>query len=287
MAENISVAGVSPMSPDGSKELQDYQYNGYDYLYNLEPQQLNYFAIDSFYDPYLRAQGTAGAGDYDNNSITVPDKMQYRIDKIAGFKLPTLDFTPSESAIRVDYASNPKEKNNTLVLSWKEDAYQTVRRYHMNWMNHWYNRYLDCMVCGRKGKYRNLSVYLFHYKNINGGQTGAPVMRAVPIALITFIGLVPKNLGDLELNHSEPGNASSLSITYNMNGMEVFFYPYDPEDKEYIGGLANEVQKGGDIEGLVQTGILGTSVWDANGAPLADGAFSGVKDNNHSKIYYI
>ena len=274
------------MAPDGNSELQDYQYNGYQYLYNLEPQQLNYFAIDSFYDPYQRAEGSTGAGTYDSPSTTIPDKLQYRIEKISGFKLPSLDIAPSENAIRVDFVKGQKEKTNTLTLTWKEDVYQSIRRYHLNWMNHWYNKYLDCMVCGRRGKYRNLAAYLFHYKNMNDS-SGVPIMKAVPIALINFIGLVPKTIGDIEFDYSETGNTSSVNIQYQMNGLEIFFYPYDTEDAEYIGGVAAEVQKGTDIDNVIQTKILDTSTWDANGAPLADGAFAGVSDKNHSKVYYL
>ena len=286
MSNDLSVAGVSPMSPGGNNDLQNYQYNGYQYLYNLEPQQLNYFAIDSFYDPYQKAEGDTGAGTYDSPSTIIPDKLQYRIEEISGFKLPSLDIMESESAIRIDYVRGRKEKNNLLTLSWKEDVYQTVRRYHMNWMNRWHNNYLDCMVCGRKGKYRNLAVYLFHYKNMNDN-TGVPIMKAVPIALITFMGLVPKNLGEMKLSYSETGNTSSVNIQYQMNGMEIYFYPYDESDKEYIGGMADEVQSIGQDGIPIQTKILDTSAWDANGAPLAQGAFAGVTDSNHSKIYYI
>lgn len=286
MSNDLSVAGVVPMSPDGNNELQNYQYEGYQYLYNLEPQQLNYFAIDSFYDPYIRADGDSGEGTYDSPSSTIPNKLQYRIESISGFKLPNLDIMESQSAIRIDYVRGAKDRNNTIALSWKEDVYQTVRRYHINWINHWYNRYLDCMVCGRRGKYRNLAAYLFHYKNMNT-TSGVPIMKAVPIALVNFIGLVPKDLGEMQFSYAENGNVSSVTIQYQMNGMEMYFYPYDEEDKKYIGGMAEEVQKVGSDGNVIQTKIMPTSTWDANGEPLSNGAFAGVTDSNHSSVYYL
>jgi hypothetical protein len=286
MSNDLSVAGVVPMSPDGNSELQNYQYEGYQYLYNLEPQQLNYFAIDSFYDPYIRADGDSGEGTYDSPSSVIPDKLQYRIESISGFRLPGLDIMESQSAIRIDYVKGAKDRNNTLTLNWKEDVYQTVRRYHINWMNHWYDKYLDCMVCGRRGKYRNLAAYLFHYKNMNT-TSGVPIMKAVPIALVNFIGLVPKDLGEMQLSYAENGNVSSVTIQYQMNGMEMYFYPYDEEDKKYIGGMAEEVQKVGSDGNIIQTKIMPTSTWDANGAPLSTGAFAGVTDSNHSSVYYL
>lgn len=286
MSEDVSVAGILPMSPDGNNTLQNYQYDGFQYLYNLEPQQLNYFAIDSFYDPYIKAEGNTGGGTYDSPSTTIPDKLQYRIEKIGGFNLPSLDIQESDSAIRVDFVKGRKDKTNEIHISWKEDVYQTVRRYHINWMNHWYNKYLDCMVCGRRGKYRNLSAYLFHYKNMNTSN-GVPIMKAVPIALMNFIGLVPQNIGDLEFSYSDTGNTSSVDITYRMNGIEIYFYPYDRDDLEYIGGMAAEVQKVTESGDVIQTKIMDTSTWEANGKPLENGAFAGVTDNNHSKIYYL
>ena len=91
----------------------------------------------------------------------------------------------------------------------------------------------------------------------------------------------------MKLSNSETGNTSSVNIQYQMNGMEIYFYPYDESDKEYIGGMADEVQSIGQDGTPIQTKILDTSAWDANGTPLAQGAFAGVTDSNHSKIYYI
>lgn len=281
---NISIAGTPLISQDGDDELQDFQYNGVDYLYNLEPQQLNFFKPVAFFDPYVRAEGkSSGTSDYNKTNILMPEGLDYRINKISGFKLPELTIKDDDfsTALRFNYVAKP-EKPNKLTISWVEDAYQTVRRYHINWMNHWYNRYLDCMVCGRRGKYRNLSVVLFHYVNINK-DTGAPIFRAKPIAMITFKGLIPEGVPAGNLDYSNGGNTATVDINYKINGAELFFYPYEQEDKEYIGDLAREVQTGLDIDSVKNTAIVGETEYGSS----KSGKFGKVGDTNHEKVYYI
>lgn len=284
MSDNISLAGTLLMSKDGDDNLQDFQYNGTDFLYNLEPQQLNFFMPVAFFDPYDAATGKGSeSSSYSSHSISMPENLEYRINKVSGFKLPglTIDDGDFDKGFRVNYAGRPT-KQNTLTISWLEDSYQTVRRYHMNWLNHWYNKYLDCMVCGRQGKYRNFSMYLFHYVNINNG-TGAPIFRAKPIACFTFMGLMPESIPDMTFDYSNGNNTSPVDITYKINGCQAFFYPYEKDDKAYIGGMAAEIQEGLDISSVKNTGITGTTTWGA----ISSGAFGKVSDANHEKVYYI
>lgn len=267
------------MSPDGSEELQTFQYNGVDYLYNLEPQQLNFFYPAAFFDPYDRAKGGSETSSYQAHSVTMPNKMEFRIQGISGFKLPslTIDIESFNTGFRIQNVKKPKSENN-LTINWIEDSYHTVKRYHMNWMNHWYNKYLDCMVCGRKGKYRNFAFYLFHYVNIND-KLGSPIYRAKPIALFNFLGLVPENLGSMDMSYDD-GGSKPVAINYKYNGLNILFYPYTENDKDYIGGMAQEIQDGLDLSSLKNTGIV-------KGTENSSEIFSGVTDAGFEKVYYI
>lgn len=271
--------------------LQDLQYNGVDYLYNLEPQQNNLFMIDKFYDPVEMGNNSSGNGgaqtSYEINGDK-PSNIEYRIKKVSGFKLPSLDVKSDMSSgpFRWNYVATGRTDQNTLTISWVEDVFWTVKRYHMNWMNHWYNKYLDVNVCGLKGKFRNLVLYSYHYVNVNT-QTATPVQKAMPIARFQFNGLVPKSMNEGSFDWASPGNEEFTDVQYTYNSLEVYFYPYTPEDREYIGGMAQFVQsEKADATGLYwNTGILGfTKTLD--GMDL-EGQFKDCKDGLHPSVYYI
>ena len=268
-------------------DLQDFQYNGIDYLYNLEPQQNNLFMLDKFYDPYEQT----GTGGYDIADGQKPSKMEYRIKKVSGFKLPQLeikdDFTTS--AFRWDFVSTGRSGKNEVTIDWVEDAFWTVKRYHMNWMNHWYDKYLDCMVVGQRGKFRNLVLYMYHYINLNK-DTAVPIQKAVPIARFEFKGLIPQSIGDASFEWGAPGNDSFTTVKYVYNYLEIYFYPYQQTEKEFIGGIADFVQSAASYENTSMsqtwnTGIVGYTTTLKGMNP--NGLFGGVEDKNHHSVYYI
>ena len=273
-----------------AQSLQDFQYNGIDYLYNLEPQQNNLFMLDKFYDPYLSGNSTDG---YDMPSSGKPSKIEYRLKKVSGFKLPSLKIEDKymSTPFRWNYVATGRSEANTVKIDWVEDAFWTVKRYHMNWMNHWYNRYLDCMVVGQRGKFRNLVLYMYHYVNLNT-TTATPIQKAVPIARFEFKGLVPKNLGDGNFEWGSPENEAPTSIDYTYNYLEIYFYPYTKSEKEFIGGLADFVQMADDYENTPvaktwNTGIVGYSDAETLIGLNPDGQFKDCKDGLHQAVYYI
>lgn len=271
---------------DDFPELQDFQYNGYNYLYDLPPQQNNLFMLDRFYDPY---NANVTADGYDQTSIS-PSNIRYRIKKISSIKLPQLnvDSKTMGGPFRWNYVSTGRSDDNQVSIEWVEDAFWSVKRYHMNWMNHWYNRYLDCMIVGQEGKFRNLVFYLFHYKNLNK-DTAIPVQKAVPIARFEYKGLVPVNGLDTELGWGDEVN-QSVNITYKYNYLEIYFYPYTKDEREFLGGIADIIQttKNGEKsepKDVWNTGIVGYT--DTLEGMNLEGQFAKCKDGLHNAVYYI
>ena len=268
------------------QELQDFQYNGYNYIYDLPPQQNNLFMMDQFYDPYNSKSDTDGY----NITARSPDKIKYRIKKVSGFKLPSLEIQPQmESPFRWNYVATGRNKDkNTIKIDWIEDAFWSVKRYHMNWINHWYNKYLDCMVVGQEGKFRNMVLYLFHYKNLNE-KTAIPIQKAVPIARFEFKGLIPESLpeGDLEWG-KEVEPITTIGYTYNY--LEIYFYPFTKDEREFLGGIADIIQKADNYEKtkpneVWNTGIVGFT--DTLEGMKPDGQFDKCEDGLHQSVYYI
>jgi hypothetical protein len=282
------MVNVSDIRPYGDfPELQDFQYDGYNYNYDLPPQQNNLFMLDKFYDPY-NADVTADG--YDSTSLS-PKNIQYRIKKISGFSLPKLniDSKTLEGPFRWNYVSSGRTDANQLTIEWMEDAFWSVKRYHMNWMNHWYNRYLDCMVVGQEGKFRNLVFYLFRYKNLNT-ETAIPIQKAVPVARFEFKGLIPESLPETDFGWGDEVNTTA-SIRYRYNYLEIYFYPFTKDEKEFIGGLADIIQRSDENEktgpkDVWNTGILGFTKTLQNMNDV-DGQFSQCKDGLHYSVYYI
>lgn len=271
---------------DDYPELQDFQYNGINYLYNLEPQNNNLFLLDSFYDPYM-----VYPTDTFEQGSKKPSNMEYRLRKVSGWSLPSLTTAPQGEGgkpFKWTYVSGGKSENN-ITIEWEEDVFWTVKRYHINWMNHWYNKYLDCMIVGQSGKFRNMVLYLYHYKNVNS-QTAVPIQKAVPVARIEFKGLVPKSMPSPELAWGEPGS-SSVAIQYVYNYIEMFFYPYTKSEQDFIGGLANIVQTAKnyektEVKSVWNTGIVGLSDTRKD-LSLDTSVFKDCADVHHNAVYYL
>lgn len=280
------MVNVSDIQPYGDfQELQDFQYDGYNYLYDLPPQQNNLFMIDRFYDPYVPGISTDGY----NKSSQSPKDIKYRIKKVSGFTLPALKVAPNlTSPFRWNYVSTGRTEDNQVNVEWVEDAFWSVKRYHMNWMNHWYNRYLDCMIVGQEGKFRNMVMYMFHYKNLNE-DTAVPIQKAVPIARFEFKGLIPVKMPEGDFGWGEE-ISPTVSISYKYSYLEIYFYPFTKDEREFLGGIADIIQKADRYENtkpenVWNTGIVGYT--DTLKGMNLEGQFGECKDGLHQSVYYI
>jgi len=113
----------------------------------------------------------------------------------------------------------------TLTIEWHEDVYHSVKRYHLNWLQRWYNRGFDCLRCGPEGKFRRMAVVLFHYVNALGASEASvievPVAR--PLMVFDFGGLVPEGMGDWNFSYDGDANDQPVSITYKAARVSWFY----------------------------------------------------------------
>lgn len=194
---------------DLQTQLTDFQYDGVDFLYRLEPQQSNLFMLTEFYDPF----------DMDKNT---PVNMKYLIQSFM-FTTPDIKtretFNKPQRETFVESVSRSKD----IRIIWLEDVNNIMFRYHTNWLNSWYNRNKDCMVVGQKGKYRNMTIALYHYENKNE-KSSAPIVEPELIATLKLNGLIPKNVGgNREFKYGDSASDKTLDVNYTVNTITLTY----------------------------------------------------------------
>ena len=217
---------------NNSKNFDCFQQDGLDYLYSLEPTQNNLF----------------WAGNFNDGTTESPDEFpnaQFRIQSV-GFQLPSLEFEEIKP-LKVQVLKSIKTTQE-VSITWIEDVYRSVERYHLNWLGCWYNRRFDCVVTGPKGKFRKLDIYLFHYNglvnNIDNPNSGVPSItlpKTEQIAHITLSGLAPKSIGEMKFEMGNSGAEGTKSITYIVNKVDI----------EYAANLSSG---GGEVSPGIGTG---------------------------------
>jgi len=180
-------------------ELDRYQSDGIDYLYDVEPQSQNLFWAGYFRQSM---RGNAPLNSFYNAS--------YRIRKIK-IPMPQME-TEIHNELRLPIFRSANYSQE-VSIDWFEDVYHSVQKYHLDWFNRWYNREFDVLRCGLHGKFRQLSVVAYHYINSESKSLiETPIVQ--PIFAFHIGGLIPASLPDMTFDHSSDQNDSVLSMTY-------------------------------------------------------------------------
>lgn len=206
-----------------NQQLLEFQQDGLDYLYNLEPTQNNLFWVGGFKNLNTdNKQNTMS-----DNSKSLPN-AQFRIQSI-NVGTNSLEFEFDErlkqnilSAVTV---------SNAVNITWIDDYRRSIQQYHLDWQNAWYDRKKDCLINGKVSeKFRSCSVVLFHY--IDGNDEDDPVLAtplAEPVVLLTLKGLAPTNAGIFDLNMASSGAGEAIGYDYVVNNIDVQFLLSDEQ----------------------------------------------------------
>jgi hypothetical protein len=173
---------------DTSRDYLGFEANGVEYLHNLEHFQncLFYAKLDSKED------------------------SKFRISRIS-FNSPTLSFEKNKNRlIEFTGSSMPEE----VTITWIEDAYRTVEKFHMKWLRSWYDFEGDFIMLGQLGKFKNLTISAYHYINKNNALS-APLMDAEEVVQFTLENCVPTNMGN-----------SSIEFDWSQGGIKEFTTTY-------------------------------------------------------------
>src|SRR5574344_1396889 len=108
----------NPVSLD---TLARFEYDGVNYIYDLEPAQNNLFWAGNF----SSGNGDKGGEDYKRREFS---NSQFRIQSIA-FNAPTLSFSSEPNVTHMEYLTGAT-LSKQVTITWLEDVYHSVQKYH-------------------------------------------------------------------------------------------------------------------------------------------------------------
>ena len=213
MGMNLGTARYwnSNSGPVKVADLLRYEYDSVNYLYDLEPSKPNLFWAGNF------------------TSSSVDDPGQYDFDKRkffnAQFRIKSVGFNAPQVTVQEDQLIQHMSIIQSITfskevnISWIEDVYNSVRKYHLDWLYNWYDPTADCMVCGRAGKYRNFDLVLYHEMGPTADYSDPDIE---PLLLITFRGLIPTNLPNFSFDKGADVE-QQVDITYHANFIGLYY----------------------------------------------------------------
>lgn len=235
MSENNSLSKIITDS-----QLLEFQQDGLDYLYNLEPTQNNLFWVGSFMN--LKTDKTENTME---NSKSLPNS-QFRIQSI-NVDTDSLEFEFDEK-LKQNIISGVTV-TSTISINWIDDFRRSIQQYHLDWQGAWYDRKRDCLVNGKiSEKFRKCNVVLFHYIDGSTDKDGIlSIPIAEPLAVLTLKGLAPTSAGAFDLNMASSGAGEAVSYTYAINNIDVQFLNTEKlanfNDSEYVTNSGNEFNR--------------------------------------------
>ena len=190
---------------DFKDTLERFEIDQIDYLYDVEPQSQNLFWAGHF------TQG----GD-----LKTFYNSQFRIRNI---KLPdmSLDVKNNELTKLVQMQSATYDRR--ITISWFEDVYHSVQKYHEDWYDRWYNRAYDVLRCGVNGKFRKMDLVAYHRKNAANESSIIETPEIEPIFVYELSGLVPINLPGMMFDFERDSNDELYTVTYACSKIDLRF----------------------------------------------------------------
>jgi hypothetical protein len=212
------MSNLNIKSPDLQKALQ-LRLN---YLYNLEPAQDNMFICspivptagkceEAFQRTLLGEFADAKNSHHAQFLTTAP----YRLYS-ASFDMPKIK-VESVERMRMGFVSG-SESARQFSLSWIEDCFHSIRKYHHDWFNCWYRRELDAFSDEKhgQGRFRAFQIYMYHAIQNENNEVEFRIWGIIDIA-----DAYPVDLGKIELS-AESGN-SIYTCQYQANYIDLKF----------------------------------------------------------------
>lgn len=203
-----------------SNDIEQFTQERLAYLYNLEPTQDNMF-ICSVIAPPNKSSGVAygeASIEGDNWHARKLYSAPYRL-YAADFHLPKISFE-RDNRLRRHFPKSV-EMSSEFTLSWIEDCFHSIRKYHHDWFNCWYQREYDGWALGANegganGRFRSMKIYMYHMTPQSDGSVKPCVWGYIDI-----MGAVPCGLGDIKLG-PESGD-SIYTCTYVSDYIDLRF----------------------------------------------------------------
>ena len=224
---NIPITKFSEFVPF-KDNIANYEYEAINYLSDLEPYEGNLFWAGNFSSGSVTSSGTGG--DFQKRNLA---NAEFRIQSIS---LPSVSFNFTENQnLRRNFFTGIT-RTTEISISWIEDAYMSISKYHNDWLCNWYDLRHDCFIVGPAGKYRKLDIYLYHYAVQEDG-----TMKPQIIVQYKLAGLVPTSVKYPDLNR-EGGNPI-LNINYKVGKCEAWYNPDFLTNKSSSAGIAKNAKE--------------------------------------------
>lgn len=205
-----------------SKDIPQYEREGLDFLYELEKPANNLF--------FANFTNDSGADLYADTHF-----------RIASIKVDSPSLT-------IDYNANKQpviktaDMPTTVTITWVEDVYRSVEKFHTRWIQSWYDFRSDFLPVGVNGRFKNMELIGYHYKNVVESSSAVPLATTEPVLWLRLYGLVPQKTGPgYQYGWGEPGSAT-IDITYNCSSIEPYYYNRPNKNSEYlVGGVGDDL----------------------------------------------
>ena len=187
-----------------AEDLAKFEFQGNEYLFNLDPATGNLFYLDS-----IKISKTTTENTENNNSIINP--LRYRVKSLKLDNTISIEYDQN----RVLLPGNPicvtgiKEAHG-VTIEWVEDSFFRVQKFHQNWISKWFQN--KTLIDGRDGKLIDFTFIVFYFDNESG--TLAPALKPKTSYTVELKGCAPTDLSDFSFSYDEQDNGKTFVGKY-------------------------------------------------------------------------
>lgn len=204
-----------------SEEFLYFQSQSLDYLYDVMPVANDSLFIADF-------DGVANA--------------RFRVKKIT-VPTPEIEFSTNEQ-LKMSFPTKVTSKDD-LTIEWYEDAFDSVRKYHLNMMN---NMVMLNSGIFRRGAAPLTSISINKFAYAEGNSAAETPFDSIPMPILTgtmvLSGIAVKSVGDIEFDSSAGGDIKTVTVNYKVGRIS------------YTGPVSMRSQvSANDFSGITSSGI--------------------------------
>lgn len=185
------------------QEIAEFEFNGNEYLFNLDPATGNLFYLDSIKISKTATENT------ENNTIINP--LRYRVKSLKLDNTIGIEYDQN----RVLLPGNPIcvagiKEAHSVVIEWVEDSFFRVQKFHQDWISKWFKN--KTLIDGRDGKLIDFTFIVFYFDNTGGNL--APALKPKTSYKIELKGCAPTDLSDFSFSYDEQDNGKIFTGKY-------------------------------------------------------------------------
>lgn len=198
-----------------TKELANFEFNGSQYLYNLDPATGNLFFLDSI--SISRNSSAGNESEEENNANDLSEILRYRVKSVKLDNTIGLEFDNSKMIL----PGNPicltgiKESHN-FIIEWVEDSFFRIQKFHKSWIEKWFQN--KVLIDGIDGKFVTFTFKVFYL--YNGGSL-SPNLEPKAAYTLRLIDCVPLDLSDFSFSYDDQDSGKIFTGKYVAKKIEI------------------------------------------------------------------